>query len=264
MSDTVLITQDNRGVATLTLNRPDVYNAFDDTTVAILNRELERLGQDPEVRIVVLAAAGKAFSAGGDLNWMKRMVNYDHDENMRDASQLANLMYRLNFLAKPTIARVQGAAFGGAVGLVSCCDFALGSEHASFSLSEVKIGLAPATIAPYVVAAIGQRAARRYSLSGERFDAATALRMGLLHQVVAAAELDAALENLIDSLLANSPQGMRVAKQLIFEVSDQPIDQALTHKTVQAIAELRASGEGQEGLAAFLEKRPPNWNKHKK
>ena len=188
------------------------------------------------------------------------MVNYDRDENMADAAKLAALMYKLNFMSKPTVARVQGAAFGGAVGLVSCCDFAIGSTRASFSLSEVKIGLAPATIAPYVVAAIGQRAARRFSLSGERFDAHAALDLGLLHQVVNEDELDSALNTLLDTLLANSPQGMRVAKQLILEVSGQAIDDSVALRTTEVIAELRASGEGQEGLAAFLEKRKPDWN----
>lgn len=260
MGEVIKVAQDQRGVATITLNRPQINNAFDDVTIARLNEEFDRLDADNSARIVVLAAEGTAFSAGGDLNWMKRMVNYDHEENMADAGKLAALMYKLNFMSKPTVARVQGAAFGGAVGLVSCCDFAIGSTQASFSLSEVKIGLAPATIAPYVVAAIGQRAARRYSLSGERFDAQTALELGLLHQMVDKDELDSALGTLLDTLLANSPQGMRIAKQLILEVDGKAIDDSVTRRTTEVIADLRASGEGQEGLAAFLEKRTPDWN----
>ena len=259
MHNSVEILIDDRGVATVTLNRPEVHNAFDDSTIAQLSDAFTELDQNDSVRIVILAAAGKAFSAGGDLNWMKRMAGYTHAENLADAEKLAAMLQALNFMCKPTIARVQGAAFGGAVGLVSCCDFAIGTDRASFSLSEVKIGLAPATIAPYVVAAIGQRACRRYFQTGERFNAQTALHLGLLSEVVTEEQLDIAITALLDTLLANSPQGQAASKQLVFEVANKAIDAHLIKHTTTVIAGLRVSEEGQEGLSAFLEKRRPNW-----
>ena len=190
------------GVATVTLNRADVHNAFNDAVIADLTDALRRLGDDDKVRAVVLRAEGKSFSAGADLGWMQRMAGYGHAENLRDAGALAELMRVLNFLPKPTVARVQGAAFGGGVGLVACCDIAIASDAAAFSLSEVRLGLIPAVISPYVVAAIGERAARRYFLTAERFDAAEALRIGLVHQVVPADQLDAA----VDAILTRCPR----------------------------------------------------------
>ncbi|MEP4145628.1 MAG: enoyl-CoA hydratase/isomerase family protein [Halioglobus sp.] len=251
---------DARGVATVTLDNPQKHNAFDDKIIAELTEAFTTVDHDPAARVMVLASNGRSFSAGGDLNWMKRMASYSHEENMQDARALANLLKALNFMSKPTIARIQGAAFGGAVGLVSCCDMAIATERASFSLSEVKIGLMPATISPYVVAAMGQRASRRYFATAERFSADEALRLGLVSQVVAEEGiLDAAVASLVDCLLTNSPAAMAASKQLVFEVAGRVIDEALVDMTCQRIADIRVSPEGQEGLSAFLEKRSPNW-----
>lgn len=255
----VTCTTDARGVATITLNNPAKHNAFDDSVIAELSAAFNLVASDNSVRVVLLAAQGKSFSAGGDLAWMKRMAVYSEDDNLRDARALAEMLKVLNFMPKPTIARVQGAAFGGAVGLVSCCDIAIASTQAVFSLSEVKIGLIPATIGPYVVAAIGQRAARRYFMSAEKFNAATALQLGLLSDIVELDNLDARIGQLVEQLLGNSPAAMRAAKQLVFDVSSRAIDQALIDDTCKRIASIRASAEGQEGLAAFLEKRSPSW-----
>lgn len=255
----LLVNTDERGVATISLNRPERHNAFDDQLIADLTQAFEQVASDEQVRIVVLASEGKSFSAGADLNWMKRMARYSYEENLADASALANLLRVLNFLPKPTIARVQGAAYGGAVGLISCCDMAVASTRASFCLSEVKIGILPATISPYVIAAIGQRAARRYFTTAERFDAIAAAQLGLIAKVVEASELDCAVNELINQLLANSPAAISAAKKLVFEVADQPISDRLIARTSELIAGIRVSDEGQEGLSAFLEKRTPAW-----
>ncbi|MCC2690325.1 MAG: enoyl-CoA hydratase, partial [Rhizobiaceae bacterium] len=215
------------GVATVTLNRAEVHNAFNDTVIADLTGVLRRLGDDAKVRAVVLRAEGKSFSAGADLGWMQRMAGYGHAENLADAGALAELMRVLNFLPKPTIARVQGAAFGGGVGLVACCDIAIASDAASFSLSEVRLGLIPAVISPYVVAAIGERAARRYFLTAERFGADEALRIGLVHQVVPADQLDSAVDTILTRLSEGGPAAQRAAKDLIFAVAHRPIDAGL-------------------------------------
>lgn len=256
---TVISGCDATGVATLLLNRPDLHNAFDDILIADLTRELRRLDDDPNVRVVVLAAHGKSFSAGADLNWMRRMAAYSYEQNLADARQLAELMRTLNELRKPTLAKVQGAALGGGVGLVACCDIAVGAETASFALTEVRLGLIPAVISPYVIAAIGGRQARRYFLTAERFDAQEALRIGLLHQVVAAADLHTAVHNHCRTLLANGPVALAAAKDLVRTVCGKPIEQALIGDTATRIARLRASDEGREGVSAFLEKRRPNW-----
>ena len=252
---------DPRGIASLTLNRPERHNAFDDVLIAELIDRLTALATDNSVRIVVLKAAGKSFSAGADLNWMRRMADFDEAQNIADAMRLAELMRRLNSLPKPTIARVQGAAFGGGVGLVACCDIALASENALFALSEVRLGLIPAVISPYVVTAIGERASRRYMLSAERFDAAEALRLGLVHEVVNEAELDSRLDALVEALLAAGPAAQTAAKNLVLAVAGRPIGADLIADTATRIAAVRASDEGREGLAAFLEKRRPAWVK---
>lgn len=265
MTETVVTTRiDQRGVATVSLNNPEKHNAFDDGIIAQLSEAFTAVAADPTVRVMVLASTGKSFSAGADLNWMKRMSSYSYEENLGDAKALATMLKTLNFMPQPTIARVQGAAFGGAVGLVSCCDMAVGSTRALFSLSEVKIGLIPATISPYVVAAIGSRASRRYFTSAERISAETALKLGLLSEVVAEAELDDAVENLIEHLLSNSPAAIRQAKALVFDVAEQAINDdgdsdELIAMTSERIATIRVSKEGQEGLNAFLEKRPAAW-----
>ncbi len=250
---------DEAGVARVTLNRPEVHNAFNDDLIAELTAALVRLEQDPAVRAVVLAAAGKSFSAGADLNWMKRMAGYSEEENRADARGLAGLMRSLNELAKPTVALVQGAAYGGGVGLVACCDIAIAATRASFCLSEVKLGLIPAVISPYVIAAIGERAARRYFVTAERFDAETALRLGLVQEVVAPEELEAAGRRVLEALLAGGPEAQAAAKRLVRDMAGRPIDDALVEETAKRIAEVRAGDEAREGISAFLEKRRPSF-----
>lgn len=259
MSEFVDCHLDRRGVYTLTLNRSDRHNAFDDQIIRTLTEQLQRVETDPAARVLVLAAAGKSFSAGADAHWMRRMAGYSEAENRSDARALAAMLDRLNTLRVPTVARVQGAAFGGAVGLICCCDMAIAAPPASFSFSEVKLGLLPATISPYVIAAIGERAARRYFLTGERFDAHTAYRLGLVNDVVEADDLDSAVDALVELLLKNGPHAMAESKKLIREVAGRPIDAELREITSQWIARLRVSREGQEGLQAFLEKRKPKW-----
>jgi methylglutaconyl-CoA hydratase len=252
---------DDRGVATVTLARPELHNAFDDALVADLTGALEALGRDDRVRVVLLAARGKSFSAGADLGWMRRMASYSREENLRDALALARLMRTLDGLPKPTVAVVQGAAYGGGVGLVACCDVALASSRATFCLSEVKLGLIPAVISPYVVAAIGPRAARRYALTAEAFDAAEARRIGLVHEVVEEEALRPAAERIAGALLRNGPGAVAAAKALVTRVALAPLDDALVADTAERIASIRASDEGREGLTAFLEKRAPAWVK---
>lgn len=251
---------DERGVARLTLTRQEVHNAFNDRLIAELTTALKGLESDPRVRLVVLAAEGKSFSAGADLNWMRAMAAYSEAENLRDSEALATLMRTLDRLAKPTLALVQGPAFGGGVGLVACCDIALAVDSASFALTEVRLGLIPSVISPYVIAAIGQRAARRYFLTAERFSAEEALRLGLVHKVVAADRLEQSAERLIDTLLAGGPLAQQAAKRLIFDIGARPLDDELVQETARRIASIRVSAEGQEGLSAFLEKRKPAWD----
>ena len=250
---------DNRGVATVTLNNPDKHNAFDDSIIAELTTAFNAVANNDAVRVMVLASNGKNFSAGADLNWMKRMASYSFDENLADARALAKMLKVLNFMPKPTIARVQGAVFGGAVGLVSCCDMAVATTRASFCLSEVKIGLLPATISPYMVAAIGARASRRYFMTAERFSAETAANLGLVTELVEETALDQQVNTLIDSLLTNSPAAVKASKQIIFDVAEREINDELIESTCENIARIRVSEEGQEGLSAFLEKRPAAW-----
>lgn len=259
----VSVAIDERGVATLTMNRPQVHNAFDDRLIAGLTHELRELEHNAKVRVVVLAAEGKSFSAGADLNWMQRMAKYSEADNIRDAVALANLMRVLDTMSKPTIARVQGAAFGGGVGLVACCDIACASSASVFCLSEVRLGLIPAVISPYVIAAMGQRNARRYFLTAERFDAQEALRIGLVHTVVEPAQLDSTVMQMTDELLKGGPHAIAEAKDLIASVANRPVDQALAEDTAARIARIRVSAEGQEGTNAFLEKRAPAWIKGK-
>ncbi|MFN3586178.1 MAG: enoyl-CoA hydratase-related protein [Moraxellaceae bacterium] len=254
----LLSSLDDRGVATLTLNRPEVHNAFDDALIAQLNEEISRFSRHPDVRLLVLNATGKSFSAGADLGWMKRMASYSQEANLADAAELERLMQSLYAFPKPTLAVVQGAAYGGAVGLVSCCDIAIASSSASFALSEAKLGLAPAVISPYVVAAIGARQASRYFLSAERFEATRAASLGLVHEVVAPEMLESAADALIVTLLANGPVALMACKRLLREISPASND-ALREYTTTLIASLRTSQEGQEGLGAFFEKRPPAW-----
>ena len=260
--DKVISDIDDHGVVQVRSNNPDKHNAFDDEIIGELTEAFVAIVDNSNVRVMVLGSEGKSFSAGADLEWMKRMASYSYDENLRDASALALMLQTLNEIPQPTIARVQGAAFGGAVGLVSCCDMAVAASAASFSLSEVKIGLVPATISPYVIAAIGQRAARRYFVTAERFDAHRALQLGLVNEVVDAEQLDQEIDRLINTLLANGPEAVTGAKQLVFDVAGKPIDQQLIDATCETIAAIRVSEQGQEGLQAFLERRKPQWIKN--
>jgi methylglutaconyl-CoA hydratase len=246
-------------VATLTLNRPEVHNAFDDVMIAELLSALEQVSNDANARLLVLRSNGRNFSAGADLAWMRSMAAKNYDENIADASELARLMQNLDELSKPTLCLVQGAAFGGAVGLAACCDIVVAEAQASFCLSEVKIGLIPAVISPYVMRAIGSRQARRYMLTAERFNAYTAKHLGLVHEIVD--DLDTAVTEFASTLCANSPAAVRAAKQLIADLDQQPLDDQAQRLTIERIAAIRVSAEGQEGLSAFLEKRSPNWKK---
>lgn len=245
-------------IARVVLTNPDKHNAFDDGLIKGLIGTFMLLQAADEVRVVVLEAEGKSFSAGADLGWMRRMADYTHQENVEDATMLGKLMEVINFLPKPVIAKIQGAAYGGGVGLAACCDIAIGSEKARFCLSEVKLGLIPAVISPYVTAAIGQRAARRYFLTAEVFGAEEALRLGLLHKLVPADELDGAVDGMAEILLRVGPEAVRESKDLIFAV-DRPTDYNVIHDTVNRIAKVRAGDEAREGIAAFFEKREPSW-----
>ena len=259
--DAIVLETDPRGVATVTLNRPEKHNAFDEHIIAELSGAFAGLAKDASIRVVILRSYGRSFSAGADLDWMKRMADYDHEENIRDANALAAMLFELNSLPMPTIARVQGAAMGGGAGLVCCCDIAIASERASFAFSEAKLGLIPATISPYVLQSIGAQAARRYFLSAERFDARRALSLGMVSEVCEEEQLDEKIEELVNTILANSSDAVRAAKKLIVEVENKPVSKELMQMTSEAIAEIRASEEGKEGLAAFLEKRSPSWVK---
>ena len=257
----ILVATDARGVAAVALNRPHVRNAFDEHLIADLTATLRRLATDTAVRIVVLTGNGSSFSSGGDLDWMGRMAGYGDAENFADAMALAELLRTLDEFPKPTLARVNGAAFAGGLGLVCCCDIAVAAADAIFAISEVRLGLVPATISPYVVAAIGARAARRYFQTGERFSAAEAHRIGLVHEVAPADQLDRAVEVLVAALLEGGSGAQARSKRLIAEVQDRPITEAMLTLTARAIAEARASPEAREGLAAFFAKRKPEWRR---
>jgi methylglutaconyl-CoA hydratase len=246
-------------VTTVTINRPEVRNAFNDEVITELTAVFLELGRRPEVRCIVLAGAGTAFCAGADLNWMKRMAGYTRDENVEDATALARMLEVIYQCPKPTIARVQGDVYAGGTGLVAACDIAVSVDTAQFCLSEVRLGLIPATISPYVIRAMGARAAHRYFLTAERFDAAEALRIGYVHQVVAAAELDAAVAVISQTLVQAGPEAVKACKKLVQDVAGHDISASLIHRTVKGIADIRASEEGQEGIRSFLEKRKPNW-----
>jgi methylglutaconyl-CoA hydratase len=247
-------------IGLITMNRAERHNAFDDALIAELTESLRSMEAEDAIRVIVLSGAGKSFSAGADLNWMKRMAGFSMEENRRDAMAMATLMRTLAHLRKPTIARVHGAAYGGGVGLVACCDIAVAAQSAMFSLTEVKLGLIPAVISPYVVAAIGERAARRYFLTGERFEAAEAWRLGLVHEIATSeGDLDEKLGTIVDAMLACSPAAQREAKDLIRAVSGRPVTSELIQDTAERIAKIRSSPEGREGVAAFLEKRRASW-----
>jgi methylglutaconyl-CoA hydratase len=254
-----LVLTQHAGVATVTLNRPEVRNAFNDEVIAELTQVFTELGGREEVRAIVLAAEGTAFCAGADLNWMRRMANFSRDENIADAGQLAAMLRAIYQCPKPTVARVQGDVFAGGVGLVAVCDMAVSVDSATYCLSEVKLGLIPATISPYVIRAMGARAAHRYFLTAERFSAAEALRIGFVHEVVTADALDARVEEITKALRSASPHAVKACKALLQDVAGRDIDDDLVARTVQGIADIRASAQGKEGVQSFLEKRKPNW-----
>jgi methylglutaconyl-CoA hydratase len=255
---TLLLHIENR-VATVTLNRPDVRNAFNETTIAEVTQAFRELGQNGEIRAIVFAANGPAFCAGADLNWMKKMAGYTHDENRADAAQLAEMLRTIYACPKPVVAKVQGDCYAGGMGLVASCDIALAAEATNFCLSEVKLGLIPATISPYVIKSMGENAARRYFLTAERFSAQEALNIGFVHAVVAADALDAAVADIVKALVSNSPNAVKEAKRLVQDVAGQPLNDALIADTAERIADIRSSDEGKEGVRSFLEKRKPNW-----
>jgi methylglutaconyl-CoA hydratase len=246
-------------VATVTLNRPDIRNAFNSATIAELALAFDELGRDEDIRAIVLAANGVAFCAGGDLNWMREMAGYSDSENLADATRLADMLRTIYLCPKPVVAKIQGDCYAGGMGLVAACDIVVAADAAHFCLSEVKLGLIPATIAPYVIKAMGENAARRYMLTAERFTAHEAHRLGFVHELVAADALDASVAAIVKSLVSNSPHAVRQAKVLVRDVAGQPIDDALLLDTAGRIATIRSSLEGREGVASFLEKRKPSW-----
>jgi len=247
------------GIGIIALDRPDLHNAFDEVVIEELTRALRELAEDQRVRAVILTGNGPSFCAGADLNWMKKMAAFSRAQNVADAAALAEMLRTLNELPKPTIARVHGAAYGGGVGLVACCDIAIAAVETTFALTESKLGLIPATISPYVIEAIGARYARRYFLTAERFEAAEAFRIGLVHDIVPIAQLDDRVNELLAPLLVAGPQAQRECKALIRAVAHKPVDEAVVADTVQRIATVRASAEGKEGVAAFLGKRDAAW-----
>jgi methylglutaconyl-CoA hydratase len=246
-------------VATVTLVRPEVRNAFNDEVIAELSQAFTTLGDDARVRAIVLAAEGPAFCAGADLNWMRRMADYTREENLRDAAQLAFMLRTIYECPKPTIARVQGDVYAGGMGLVAACDMAVSVDTAHYCLSEVKLGLIPATISPYVIRAMGPRAAHRWFLTAERFSAAEAHRIGFVHEVVSAERLDATVAELLKALISASPHAVKACKQLVQDVAERDITRLLIERTVEGIADIRASDEGKEGVQSFLQKRKPAW-----
>ncbi|MEQ8178346.1 MAG: enoyl-CoA hydratase/isomerase family protein [Amphiplicatus sp.] len=256
---TLLTTIDSRGVARLTMNRPEVKNAFNEELIGAICDAMGRLSADANVRAIVLTGGGNAFSGGADINMMRRVAEYSAAENKDDARRLAHMLNSIYVSTKPVIALVNGPAMGGAVGLTAACDIAIAADTAFFALSEVRLGIIPAVISPFVVQAIGARQARRFFLTGERFDAETARRIGLVHMIASPAQLEATLDGVIDSLLACGPNAQKEAKELIRAVKNRPITDSVIEDTAGRIARLRASDEGKEGLEAFLEKRKPNW-----
>ena len=256
---TALIITTTAHTARVTLNRPEVRNAFNEALIAELTEAFTTLGRDPHLRAIVLAAEGKAFCAGADLNWMKAMAAYDWDQNHGDAGRLAEMLWTIYRCPVPVIARVQGDVYAGGVGLVAVCDIAVAVEAASFCLSEAKLGLLPATIGPYVVRALGEQASRRYFVTAERFSATEAHRLGLVHALATPETLDETVDALLAALVANGPEAVRACKKLVQDVAHAPITDELRDDTARRIADIRASTEGREGVASFLNKSKPSW-----
>jgi methylglutaconyl-CoA hydratase len=259
MSDVIDVSRPSAHVARVWLNRPDVRNAFNDEVIAALTRTFESLSQDKDLRVVVLGAHGKAFCAGADLNWMKAMAGYSWDENRADAQRLADMLWTLDQCPVPVVGRVQGDCYAGGMGLAAICDVLVAVEGATFCLSEARLGLLPATISPYVIRAMGAQAARRYMVTAERFSAAQARALGLVHELTTPDTLDAKVDEIVTTLVNNGPAAARACKALVRDVAGQPLTAELRADTARRIADIRASDEGREGLASFLNKRAPNW-----
>lgn len=255
---------DDRGVGTVTLNRPEIHNAFNDQVISELTQFFTENRENPDLRLIVLTGAGKSFCAGADLNWMKAMKNYSFDENVADSKRMNDMFHAINTFPKPIIAKVNGAALGGGTGLISCCDFVIASDRAKLGFTEVKLGILPAVISPYVIAKIGESQARANFLCGRRFDAHKAKELGLVHEVVPPEELDQKTEEVVGEFLSAGPKASCLAKDLVFNVLDKKNQgaNAVSDYTTKFIAEVRASDEGQEGMSALLDKRKPNWIKN--
>lgn len=247
------------GVARVWLNRPDVRNAFNDAVVAELDAAFRELGADASLRAIVLGGHGKAFCAGGDLNWMRAMAGYSWQRNRADAQALADMLWTIYTCPVPVVGRVHGDCYAGGVGLAAACDVLVAAEGMQFCLSEARLGLLPATIAPYVIRALGEQAARRWFVTAERFSAHEAQAMGFVHEVVAADALDAKVAEIVAALVANGPAAVKACKQLVKDVAGRPIDEALRAETARRIADVRASAEGRDGVQSFLNKRAPSW-----
>lgn len=259
---TLKIERDARGVALIAMNRPEVHNAFDEAMIREVIEAFRDLGGDDSVRVIIVAAEGKSFCAGADLNWMKRASEYDEDQNREDAGELALMLNAIYACPKPVIARVQGNAFGGGVGVVAAADIAIGVSDVQFALSEVKLGIIPAVISPYVIEAIGARYAHRYCITAERFSGSEAYRIGLLHDLAPSIDaMDEMIAALCTTLLGNGPRAIEAAKNLIQAVAQKPIDDELMEDTIERIAQIRSTPEAKEGIGAFLQKRKPNWVK---
>lgn len=257
----LLVETDDLGIAHVRLNRPERHNAFDEALIAAIHAAVKKLGQDKKVRAILLSGNGPSFCAGGDLAWMKRAAAYTRPQNEKDARKLADMLYALKTVPKPTIALLHGAVMGGGTGLAAACDLAFASEDAFFSFSEVRLGLIPATIAPYVIAAIGPRQASRYILTGEKFSALTALEVGLVHDLVPDAEAlgPHARAFLSETILKCGPQAVAAAKKLVFDLAGKPVTPKLSRETAKRIAAARGTPEAKEGIRAFFEKRAPSW-----
>lgn len=257
--NTIELRRPSPQVAEVWLNRPEVRNAFNDEVIAALTRTFAELSPDTELRVVLLAAHGKAFCAGADLNWMRAMADYSWDQNREDAQRLADMLWTLDQCPVPVVGRIQGDCYAGGMGLAAICDVVLASSQATFCLSEARLGLLPATISPYVLRALGVQASRRYFVTAERFSAAQAQALGLVHELCEPEALDAQVAELVATLVANGPAAVKACKQLVRDVAGQPLTEALRGETARRIADIRASDEGKEGLQSFLGKRSPNW-----
>lgn len=259
MSSTLSIRRPSPHVAEVFLARPEVRNAFNETVIAELARAFAELGADEQLRCIVLGGEGKAFCAGADLSWMRAVADYSWEQNRADAQALADMLWTLNTCPLPVVARIHGDCYAGGVGLAAVCDVRIAAEPATFCLSEARLGLLPATISPYVVRALGESASRRYFATAERFDAATALRLGFVHECVAPEALDAKVAEVVAALVANGPAAVKACKALVREVAGVPITDELRAATARRIADVRSSAEGREGVQSFLGKRKPSW-----